>query len=41
MNNPFAGSDIMIPDEFREHFDSFVQKKEGKSADPPAVWPQH
>ncbi|MES2450714.1 MAG: hypothetical protein V4610_09115 [Pseudomonadota bacterium] len=34
MNNPFAGSDIMIPDDFREHFDSFVQKKEGKSAQP-------
>ena len=34
MNNPFAGSDIMIPEDFREHFDSFVQKKEGKGAQP-------
>lgn len=34
MNNPFAGADIMIPDEYREHFDSYVQKKEGKAAQP-------
>jgi hypothetical protein len=34
MNNPFAGSDIMIPEEYREHFDAFVQKKEGKAAQP-------
>lgn len=32
MNNPFAGSDIMVPEEYREHFDAFVQRKEGKSA---------
>lgn len=34
MSNPFAGSDIMIPEEYREHFDSYVQKKEGKAAQP-------
>ena len=34
MSNPFAGSDIMIPDEYREHFDAFVQKKEGRAAQP-------
>jgi hypothetical protein len=34
MSNPFAGADIMIPDEYREHFDAYVQKKEGKAAQP-------
>jgi len=34
MNNPFAGSDINIPDEFREHFDAYVQKKDGSNARP-------
>lgn len=34
MNNPFAGSDIMIPDDFRDHFDTYVQKKEGRAAQP-------
>ena len=34
MSNPFAGADIMVPDECREHFDAFVQKKEGKAAQP-------
>ena len=34
MSNPFAGSDIMIPEEYREHFDTFVQRKEGKAAQP-------
>jgi hypothetical protein len=32
VNNPFANSDLMIPDDFREHFDAYVQKKEGKAA---------
>lgn len=32
MNNPFAGSDINVPEEYREHFDAYVQKKEGKAA---------
>lgn len=34
MVNPFAGADIMIPDEYRAHFDGYVQKKEGKAAQP-------
>lgn len=34
MSNPFAGADILIPDEYREHFDAFVQKKEGRAAQP-------
>lgn len=32
MSNPFAGADIMVPEEYREHFDAFVQKKEGRAA---------
>jgi len=32
--NPFAGSDIMVPEDYREHFDAFVQKKEGRAAQP-------
>ena len=34
MSNPFAGADIMIPEEYREHFDAYVQKKEGRAAQP-------
>lgn len=34
MTNPFAGADIMIPDVYREYFDSYVQKKEGRAAQP-------
>jgi len=33
-SNPFAGLDIMIPDSFREHFDTYVQRREGKNARP-------
>ncbi len=32
MNNPFATADINIPKDYREHFDAYVQKKEGKHA---------
>lgn len=32
--NPFAGLDIMIPDDYRPHFDTYVQRREGKSARP-------
>lgn len=31
-NNPFAGFDIMVPGEYREHFDGYVQRREGKTA---------
>lgn len=31
-HNPFAGHDIMVPEEYREHFDTYVQRREGKSA---------
>jgi hypothetical protein len=34
MSNPFAGADIMVPEEYREHLDAFVQRKEGKAAQP-------
>ncbi|WP_041795176.1 hypothetical protein [Pararhodospirillum photometricum] len=34
MSNPFATHDIMIPEEYREHFDRYVQKKDGKAAQP-------
>ena len=34
MNNPFAGADIMVPKDYREHFDAYVQKKDGKAAQP-------
>lgn len=34
MNNPFAALDIMIPEEYREYFDTYVQKKDGKAAQP-------
>ena len=32
--NPFAGLDIMVPDDYRTHFDTFVQRREGKGARP-------
>lgn len=32
MYNPFATADINIPEEYREHFDAYVQKKEGRHA---------
>lgn len=32
--NPFAGLDIMISDDFRSHFDTYVQRREGKGARP-------
>lgn len=32
--NPFAGLDIMIPEDYREHFDTYVQRREGKGARP-------
>lgn len=31
-SNPFAGHDIMVPDEYREHFDTYVQRREGRAA---------
>jgi hypothetical protein len=34
MTNPFAGSDINVPEEFRQYFDSYVQKKDGANARP-------
>jgi hypothetical protein len=32
--NPFAGLDIMVPEDYRAHFDTYVQRREGKSARP-------
>ena len=32
--NPFAGLDIMIADDYRPHFDTFVQRREGKGSRP-------
>ena len=32
--NPFAGQDVVVADDFRKHFDSFVQRREGKTARP-------
>jgi hypothetical protein len=32
--NPFAGFDVMVPEDYRKHFDSYVQRREGKSARP-------
>ena len=32
--NPFAGLDIMISDDYRTYFDTYVQRREGKSARP-------
>lgn len=32
--NPFAGLDIMISDDYRTHFDTYVQRREGKGARP-------
>lgn len=32
MYNPFATADINIPEDYREHFDTYVQKKEGRHA---------
>jgi len=34
MNNPFAGADIMVPEDYRQYFDTYVQKKDGKAAQP-------
>src|SRR5688572_9436449 len=34
MTNPFAGSDINVPEEFREYFDAYVQKKDGANSRP-------
>lgn len=31
-SNPFAGHDIMVPEEYREHFDAYVQRREGRTA---------
>lgn len=33
-SNPFAGFDINISEDFRGHLDTFVQRREGKSAKP-------
>jgi hypothetical protein len=32
--NPFAGLDIMVSDDYRSHFDTYVQRREGKGARP-------
>lgn len=32
--NPFAGLDIMVPEDYRTYFDTYVQRREGKSARP-------
>lgn len=32
--NPFAGLDIMVPEDYRIHFDTYVQRREGKNARP-------
>ncbi len=32
--NPFAGLDIMVPEDYRTHFDTYVQRREGKGARP-------
>lgn len=34
MDNPFAGLDIAIPDDFREKIDAYVQRREGQRASP-------
>ena len=33
-SNPFAGLDVMVPEDYRKHFDSYVQRREGKAARP-------
>lgn len=32
--NPFAGLDIMVSEDYRSHFDTYVQRREGKGARP-------
>ena len=34
MDNPFAGTDVMIDDDFRESIDAVVQLREGRGASP-------
>jgi len=34
MDNPFAGLDIAIPDDFREKIEVYVQRREGQRASP-------
>jgi len=34
MSNPFSGLDINIADDFRERLESYVQRREGRSASP-------
>ena len=34
MDNPFAGLDIAILDDFREKIDAYVQRREGQRASP-------
>lgn len=34
MSNPFSGFDINIADDFRERLESYVQRREGRSASP-------
>jgi hypothetical protein len=33
-SNPFAPLDVMIPEDYRKHFDAYVQRREGKAARP-------
>lgn len=34
MDNPFAGQDVVISEDFREKINSYVQRREGKNASP-------
>ncbi len=34
MDNPFAGLDISIPEDFREKIDTYVQRRDGRRATP-------
>ena len=33
-DNPFAGQDVTVAEDYRRHFDAYVQRREGKSARP-------
>jgi len=33
-DNPFAGQDVIVSDDYRTHFDAYVQRREGKGARP-------
>lgn len=33
-DNPFAGQDVTVAEDYRRHFDAYVQRREGKAARP-------